>query len=112
MPEEAAGRILFRNFGMPIPGGILRNLLRLKFKNTANTSVVMPGGSLLALWEGGLPHRLDPETLETLGAHDYGACCATAARFAFLLPSCRFLRIRGSLGLAPAPSCPPPSRSC
>lgn len=35
--------------------------------NSANTSVVMAGGELLALWEGGSPFRLDPDTLETRG---------------------------------------------
>lgn len=25
------------------------------------------GGRLLSLWEGGLPHELDPRTLDTLG---------------------------------------------
>lgn len=82
--EEAAGRILFRNFGTQIPGGILRNLLRLRFKNAANTSVVMHGGSLLALWEGGLPHRLDPETLETLGEYDYGGALRNTGPLSFI----------------------------
>lgn len=36
------------------------------FKNTANTSLVYLDKSLVALWEGGLPHELDPITLETL----------------------------------------------
>jgi len=35
--------------------------------NTANISVIKHGGELLALWEGGSAHRLDPLTLETLG---------------------------------------------
>ncbi len=35
--------------------------------NAANTSVLMSGGELLALWEGGSPAILDPETLETRG---------------------------------------------
>ncbi len=69
--EEAAGRILFRGFGTNRPGGLFANLLRLNFKNTANTNVIWHGGRLLALWEGGLPHRLDPRTLETLGTEDF-----------------------------------------
>lgn len=44
----------------------------LRFKNAANTSVVFHGGKLLALWEGGLPYRLDPRTLATLGEDDMG----------------------------------------
>ncbi|MDP3738091.1 MAG: carotenoid oxygenase family protein [Hyphomonadaceae bacterium] len=35
--------------------------------NAANTSVVMSGGEMLALWEGGSAFRLDPVTLETRG---------------------------------------------
>lgn len=35
--------------------------------NAANTSVLMSGGELLALWEAGSPARLDPETLATRG---------------------------------------------
>ncbi len=35
--------------------------------NAANTSVMMSGGELFALHEGGSPSRLNPETLETLG---------------------------------------------
>jgi len=69
--EERAGRMLYRSFGTNLPGGLRKNLFRLRFKNAANTSVVLHGGKLLALWEGGLPHRLDPVTLATLGTHDY-----------------------------------------
>ena len=74
--EESAGRMLFRSFGTNLPGGLRRNLFRLRFKNAANTSVSFHGGKLLALWEGGLPHWLDAETLETRGRYDYsGMLC-------------------------------------
>ena len=39
--------------------------------NAANTSVMMSGGQLLALWEGGSPVMMDPETLETKGFKTY-----------------------------------------
>ncbi|RKH64451.1 carotenoid oxygenase family protein [Corallococcus aberystwythensis] len=39
--------------------------------NAANTSVLMVGGELLALWEAGSAYRLDPETLETRGTKDW-----------------------------------------
>lgn len=71
LEEEKAGRILYRNFGTNIPGGVLKNLFRVRFKNAANTSVICHGGKLLALWEGGPPHLLDPETLATLGTYDF-----------------------------------------
>ena len=72
LEEEGARKILYRNFGTNIPGGFHKNLLRMRFKNAANTSVVMHGGQLHALWEGGLPHRIDPQTLDTLARDDLG----------------------------------------
>jgi all-trans-8'-apo-beta-carotenal 15,15'-oxygenase len=69
--EERAGRMRYRSFGTNLPGGIARNLLRLNFKNAANTSVRWHAGRLLALWEGGAPYRLDPTTLATLGKEDF-----------------------------------------
>nr|WP_238717856.1 carotenoid oxygenase family protein [Petrachloros mirabilis] len=66
--EQQAGTILYRGvFGTAKPGGWLANALDLRIKNIANTNVIYWGGKLLALWEGGQPHRLDPTTLETLG---------------------------------------------
>ena len=47
-------------------GDVFSNLLRIP-TNPANTSVLWWGDRLLALCEGGLPYRLDPGTLETLG---------------------------------------------
>jgi all-trans-8'-apo-beta-carotenal 15,15'-oxygenase len=70
LEEESARKILYRSFGTNIPGGLHKNLLRMRFKNAANTSVVMHAGRLHALWEGGLPHRLDPVTLDTLARDD------------------------------------------
>lgn len=78
--EERAGRLLYRNFGTNRPGGLHKNFLRMRFKNSANTNVIHSPAhpsrpdrrdELLALWEGGLPHRLDPVTLETLGPCDF-----------------------------------------
>ncbi len=39
--------------------------------NAANTSVMMAGGDLLALWEGGSATRIDPETLATRGVKTF-----------------------------------------
>jgi carotenoid cleavage dioxygenase-like enzyme len=41
-------------------------------RTTANTNVVYHAGRLFALKEDGLPHELDPDTLETRGRFDYG----------------------------------------
>jgi all-trans-8'-apo-beta-carotenal 15,15'-oxygenase len=66
--EQAAGRILYRGvFGTQKPGGPWANAFDLKLKNIANTQVIYWGGKLLALWEGAVPYRLDPATLETIG---------------------------------------------
>ena len=40
--------------------------------NAANTNIVVHAGKLLALFETGPPHQLDPETLETIGTYDFG----------------------------------------
>jgi all-trans-8'-apo-beta-carotenal 15,15'-oxygenase len=74
--EEEAGRLLYRAFGTNLPGGIPANLLRMRVKNAANTNVIWHGGRLLALWEGGPPHRLDPDSLDTLGRETFdGRLC-------------------------------------
>ncbi|MEM8722826.1 MAG: carotenoid oxygenase family protein [Cyanobacteria bacterium P01_G01_bin.39] len=66
--EQEAGKILYRGvFGTQKPGGLFDNMFDLKLKNIANTGVVYWGGKLLALWEAAEPHRLDPQTLETIG---------------------------------------------
>ncbi|MEN0005592.1 MAG: carotenoid oxygenase family protein [Bacteroidota bacterium] len=69
--ENEAGKMLYRSFGTNLPGGPLKNMLKMRFKNAANTSVIWHGGKMLALWEGGLPHEIDPVTLETVGRYDY-----------------------------------------
>ncbi|MEB3189139.1 MAG: carotenoid oxygenase family protein [Snowella sp.] len=75
--ETKANRFLYANYGMTDPQGIWhywqtifkrQNIL----KNAANTSVLALPNKLLALWEGGLPHALDLETLETLGIENFG----------------------------------------
>ncbi len=69
--ESMAKRMLFRGFGSNIPGGLKKNFLRTRFKNAANTNVVFHGAQLYALWEGGPPHRLDPESLETIDRYNF-----------------------------------------
>ncbi len=69
--ENEAGKMLYRSFGTNLPGGFWNNMLKMRFKNAANTSVIHHGGKMLALWEGGLPHEIDPQSLETIGRYDY-----------------------------------------
>ena len=63
--EEKAGRFLHSGFGTTIPGGL--PISRPDDINVANISVLPLGEELLALWEGGSPWRVDPQSLETLG---------------------------------------------
>lgn len=51
---------------------IIGNAFKTNLKNPANTQVISYGGKLLALFEAGLPYRLDPKTLDTLGEDDMG----------------------------------------
>ncbi|MGE0821621.1 MAG: carotenoid oxygenase family protein [Candidatus Binatia bacterium] len=41
------------------------------FPNAANTNIIWHAGKLLALWEAGPPHALDPDTLDTVGPYDF-----------------------------------------
>ncbi len=70
--EEAAGRFLFSGYGMLPPGPVWERFSKGS-KNAANTSVIALPEKLLALWEGGQPHGLDLQTLETFGLEDLGA---------------------------------------
>jgi all-trans-8'-apo-beta-carotenal 15,15'-oxygenase len=72
LDEERTGRMRHRAFGTNLPGGVFGNFFQMRFKNAANTSVRWHAGRLLALWEGGPPHRLHPESLATLGEEDFG----------------------------------------
>jgi len=71
LEEFAAGRVLYRSFGTPKPGGLRANAFDARFKNAANTSAFVHQRRLWALWEAGLPHALDPERLDTLGRDDF-----------------------------------------
>jgi all-trans-8'-apo-beta-carotenal 15,15'-oxygenase len=70
LAERAADRPLMRGYGQQRPGGLLRNAFR-EPANVANINVTYHSGNLLALWEGGRPWQLDPDTLETIGEYDF-----------------------------------------
>lgn len=70
--EEAAGRFIFPNIGN-LAHTFLDKLRYPNFPvNRANTSVLPLDNKLLALWEGGKPHALDLQSLETKGEDDLG----------------------------------------
>jgi all-trans-8'-apo-beta-carotenal 15,15'-oxygenase len=64
--EESADKLLYGNYGMVAPVPYWKRF-QTSIKNVANTSVLALSDQLLALWEGGAPHALDLQTLETLG---------------------------------------------
>lgn len=71
--EEAADSILYRNvFGTERCGAFLTKAFDLAIKNCANTNILKWGDRLFALWEGGRPYELDPNTLETLSQKKCG----------------------------------------
>ncbi len=41
-------------------------------RNAANATIVCHAGKVLATWETGLPHEIDPITLETRGLYNFG----------------------------------------
>lgn len=70
--EQAAGKMIYRGVFGSQPEGWLNNIFNLRLKNIANTNITYWGDRLLALWEGGQPHRLNPENLATIGLDDLG----------------------------------------
>jgi len=53
-----------------------------RFKNPSNTSVYLWGDKLLSCWEGGMPYRMDPTTLETMGREDLGGSLRSSKNLA------------------------------
>ncbi|MDJ0705603.1 MAG: carotenoid oxygenase family protein [Leptolyngbyaceae cyanobacterium MO_188.B28] len=70
--EAAAGQFLYSGYGTLAPGPIWERWTK-QLKNAANTSVLPLSDKVLALWEAGQPHALDPQTLETQGLEDFGS---------------------------------------
>ena len=71
--EKKAKKILYRGaFGTGRSGGMLANIFDTKIKNVANTNVIYWGEKLLALWEGGLPHLMEPDSLRTIREYTIG----------------------------------------
>jgi all-trans-8'-apo-beta-carotenal 15,15'-oxygenase len=63
--EQAAARFLLPAFGTAVPAQ--RPVRSADSVNVANTSVMLQGDALYALWEGGSAYELDPATLATRG---------------------------------------------
>lgn len=69
-----------RGFCTQRAGGPLANALRFPC-NTSNTSVLVHDDALYSLWEGGRPHHLDPDTLETFGTESFGGALKRLGAF-------------------------------
>ena len=74
--EETADSIIYRNTFRTqrkdysnMFGGVIcpNNAFDLKLKNSANTNAVYWAERLMVFFEAGLPHRIDPCTLDTIG---------------------------------------------
>ena len=86
--ELRTKRVSYRGiFGTQKSGGLLSNIFDVQLKNVANTNVLYWYGRLLALWEGGLPHLLEPDSLRTVGEYKFkgslkgGDSCTAHPRF-------------------------------
>ena len=66
--EREAGEALFG--GLNDMGATDPRVMGI-FPNAANTNIIVHAGKLLALWEAGPPHELDPYTLDTIGPYDF-----------------------------------------
>ncbi len=75
--EDAAGRALWRG----LMESTAENPKGKPYKDTGNTDVLVHAGELLTLhYIGGQPHRVDPRTLETLGAREAPARMSAHAK--------------------------------
>ena len=70
--QKAANRQLFGYYRNPFTDDpSVRDPERPYLRTVANTSPLVHAGKLFALKEDGLPHRIDPVTLDTLGPWDF-----------------------------------------
>jgi carotenoid cleavage dioxygenase-like enzyme len=70
--QKAANRQLFGYYRNPFTDDpSVRDPERPYLRTVANTSPLVHAGKLFALKEDGLPHRIDPGTLDTVGPWDF-----------------------------------------
>lgn len=82
--EAAAGRLLHRGLGTNVSDHFWRNIGFGAPRNVANTTILRWGQRLLAGWEGGPPHAVDPQTLHTVGEETFGGAIAGQATLAHM----------------------------
>ncbi len=66
--EDSAGKRIFGTYAMRPVGGPLSRFIHREFKNVSNTNLVYQWDAVFAMYEGGPPYRMDPLTLDTIGA--------------------------------------------
>ncbi len=91
--EAKAGHLTRRGLGTNRDGGLLGNLGIGKPRNVANTTVIRWGDRLIAGWEGGVPHALDAESLETIGPETFGGAIARQVTLAHMHPDAALGRL-------------------
>lgn len=82
--EQRAQRIVHRGFATNPSDRFWQNVGYGAPRNVANTTIVRWGDRLLAGWEGGPPHALDPVTLETRGPDSFGGLIEGQATLAHM----------------------------
>ena len=70
LSEQARGELFLPSFSKVWPDS--PTLQGADDMNTANTSLRMVGDRLMAMWEAGTPFEIDPDTLVTKGAVNFG----------------------------------------
>lgn len=72
LADSAANRQLYGYYRNPFTDDpSVSDPSRPNLRTVANTSPLIHAGKLFALKEDGLPHRIDPQTLETVGVWDF-----------------------------------------
>jgi carotenoid cleavage dioxygenase len=70
--DKAANRQLYGYYRNPFTDDpSVRDPERPNLRTVSNTSPLVHAGKLFTLKEDGLPHRIDPTTLETIGPYDF-----------------------------------------
>ena len=69
--ERRARHLIDRGLGTNPSDSWWKNMRRGRARNVANTTLVRWRDRLIAGWEGGLPHALDPESLATRGEETF-----------------------------------------
>ncbi|MFO7565555.1 MAG: carotenoid oxygenase family protein [Enhygromyxa sp.] len=82
--EREAQRMVHRGLASNVGPRFWQNLGFGAPRNVANTTIIRRGQTLLAGWEGGAPHALDAETLETLGEATFGGTIEGQATLAHM----------------------------